>query len=60
VLGRFFAACWPAAGLKLELKPIEKWDFYTTVSTPDHVLTVQDRRPARFANLLLTIGVRMD
>ncbi len=49
-----------AAGLKLELKPIEKWDFYTTASTPDHVLTIQTADQQRFANLLLTIGVRMD
>ena len=47
-----------AAGLDLPLEPIFKWDFYASVATPDHVLTVQtgDQRP--FANLLLTIGVR--
>jgi L-fucose mutarotase len=48
------------AGLKLELQPIEKWDFYKAVSTPDHVLTIQTADQQRFANLLLTIGVRMD
>jgi L-fucose mutarotase len=48
------------AGLKLELEPIEKWDFYKAVSTPDHVLTIQTADQQRFANLLLTIGVRMD
>ena len=49
-----------AAGLKLDLEPIEKWDFYKAVSTPDHVLTIQTADQQRFANLLLTIGVRMD
>jgi L-fucose mutarotase len=48
------------AGLKLELEPIEKWEFYKAVSTPDHVLTIQTADQQRFANLLLTIGVRMD
>jgi L-fucose mutarotase len=49
-----------AAGLKLKLQPIEKWDFYAAVATPDHVLTIQTADQQRFANLLLTIGVRMD
>jgi L-fucose mutarotase len=48
------------AGLKLELEPIEKWEFYKAVNTPDHVLTIQTADQQRFANLLLTIGVRMD
>jgi L-fucose mutarotase len=48
-----------AAGLKLELKPIEKWAFYEAVRTPDHVLTIQTADQQRFANLLLSIGVRM-
>lgn len=46
--------------LDLSLKPIEKWDFYDAVSTPDHILTVQTADQQRFANILLTIGVRMD
>ena len=49
-----------AAGLDLELQPIEKWNFYKQVSTPDHVLTIQTADQQRFANLLLSIGVRMD
>jgi L-fucose mutarotase len=49
-----------AAGSGLTLEPIEKWDFYKAVATPDHVLTVQTADQQRFANLLLTIGVRMD
>ncbi|HEX4131061.1 MAG TPA: RbsD/FucU family protein [Pirellulales bacterium] len=49
-----------AAGLKLELEPIEKWHFYEAVTTADHVLTIQTADQQRFANLLLTIGVRMD
>jgi L-fucose mutarotase len=49
-----------AAGLNLVLKPIEKWAFYEAVATPDHVLTVQTADQQRYANILLTIGVRMD
>jgi L-fucose mutarotase len=48
------------AGLDLELEPIEKWDFYEAVATPDHVLTIQTADQQRFANVLLSIGVRMD
>jgi L-fucose mutarotase len=48
------------AGLGLELEPIEKWDFYKAVTTPDHVLTIQTADQQRFANLLLTIGVCME
>ena len=48
------------AGMKLELKPIEKWAFYKAVDTKDHVLTIQTADQQRFANLLLSIGVRMD
>jgi L-fucose mutarotase len=49
-----------AAGLALALEPIEKWAFYDAVATPDHVLTIQTADQQRFANVLLTIGVRMD
>jgi len=49
-----------AAGLRLELQPIEKWAFYDAVATDDHVLTVQTADQQRYANILLTIGVRMD
>ena len=48
------------AGLSIELEPIEKWDFYEAVRTNDHVLTIQTADQQRFANLLLSIGVRMD
>jgi L-fucose mutarotase len=48
------------AGLAVQLQPIEKWEFYKAVSTPDHVLTIQTADQQRFANLLLTMGVRMD
>jgi L-fucose mutarotase len=47
-------------GLSLELEPIDKWDFYEAVATPDHVLTIQTADQQRFANILLSIGVRMD
>jgi L-fucose mutarotase len=48
------------AGLKIELSPIEKWEFYKAVATPDHVLTIQTAEQHRYANLLLSVGVRMD
>jgi L-fucose mutarotase len=48
------------AGLSVQLQPIEKWEFYKAVATNDHVLTVQTADQQRFANLLLTVGVRMD
>jgi L-fucose mutarotase len=48
------------AKVNLPLQAIEKWDFYKAVETPDHVLTIQTADQQRFANLLLTIGVRMD
>jgi L-fucose mutarotase len=49
-----------AAGCNIELQPIEKWAFYEAVRTPDHVLTIQTADQQRFANLLLSVGVRMD
>lgn len=49
-----------AAGLDLPLQPTEKWKFYEAVTTPDHILTVQTADQQRYANLLLTVGVRMD
>ena len=48
------------AGLALELEPIEKWAFYKAVTTPDHILTIQTADQQRFANLLLTVGGRME
>lgn len=49
-----------AAGLPLALEPIDKWGFYDAVATADHVLTIQTGDQQRFANVLLSIGVRMD
>lgn len=46
--------------LSLELTQLEKWDFYKAVETPDHVLTIQTADQQRYANVLLTVGVRMD
>lgn len=46
------------AGLPTELKPIQKWDFYRAVESPDHVLTVQTADQALWANVLLTLGCR--
>ncbi|MBS0262699.1 MAG: RbsD/FucU family protein [Planctomycetes bacterium] len=48
------------AGLDLQLAPIEKWSFYDAVTTPDHVLTIQTADLQRYANILLSVGVRMD
>jgi L-fucose mutarotase len=48
------------AGMSLSLEPMEKWEFYKAVNTPDHVLTIQTADQGLFANLLLTIGVRRD
>ena len=48
------------AGLDLALQPIEKWSFYEAVATEDHVLTIQTADQQRYANILLSIGVRMD
>ena len=42
------------------IEPISKWDFYKAVESPDHVLTIQTADQQRYANLLLSIGVRMD
>ncbi len=48
------------AGLAVQLEPIDKWDFYKAVETPDHVLTIQTGDQQRFANILLSLGVRLD
>jgi L-fucose mutarotase len=34
--------------------------FYDAVATPDHVLTIQTADMQRFANILLSIGVRKE
>jgi L-fucose mutarotase len=47
------------AGLQLRLDPIEKWAFYDAVTTDDHILTIQTADQQRYANILLSIGVRM-
>jgi L-fucose mutarotase len=54
-----YRAILKAAGLALALEPIDKWDFYKAVETPDHVLTIQTADQQRFANILLSIGVRL-
>ncbi len=46
------------AGLQLTLEPIQKWEFYEAVASPDHVLTVQTGDQALWGNLLLTMGCR--
>ena len=46
------------AGMKLDLAPILKWDFYKEVTSPDHVLTIQTGDQALWANVLLGMGCR--
>jgi len=46
------------ARLKLTLEPILKWEFYKTVESTDHVLTIQTADQALWANVLLTMGCR--
>ena len=46
------------SGTDIELQPIQKWDFYEAVASPNLVLTIQTAEQALWANLLLTIGVR--
>jgi len=44
----------------VDLQPIERFEFYRTVQSLAHVLTIQTADQRLFANLLLTIGVRKD
>lgn len=44
--------------LAIELDPIDKWDFYEAVRSPDHVLTIQTAEQALWANVLLVVGCR--
>lgn len=47
------------SGLKLPIQPIQKWDFYKAVASPDHALTIQTGDQALWANVLLTMGCRV-
>lgn len=47
-----------AAGSKVSLEPIVKWDFYAAVASADHVLTIQTADTAPWANLLVSLGCR--
>ncbi len=49
-----------AAGMDLKLEPIQKWDFYEVVASPNHVLTIQTGDLALWANILLTMGCRQN
>jgi len=48
------------ANVNVSLDALEKWAFYDAVITEDHVLTIQTGDQQRYANLLLTLGVRME
>ena len=47
-----------SAGVELDLVPIQKWEFYEALASPDHVLTVQTADQSLWANVLLTMGCR--
>jgi L-fucose mutarotase len=47
-----------SAGLSLQLEPIQKWDFYESVASADHVLTIQTADQSLWANVLLVMGCR--
>jgi L-fucose mutarotase len=49
-----------SSGAKLTLEPVLKWDFYQHVESPDHILTIQTADQALWANVLLTLGCRVD
>ena len=53
-----FRAIAKDAGIAAPISPISKWDFYTAVESPDHILTVQTADQALWANVLLTVGCR--
>ncbi|MBM79709.1 MAG: transporter [Planctomycetaceae bacterium] len=53
-----YRSIFQAADLDLQLEPIDKWDFYEAVASPEHVLTIQTADQALWANLLLSIGCR--
>ena len=46
------------AGLSLTLDPIQKWEFYDAVNSPDHVLTIQTADQSLWANILIVMGCR--
>jgi L-fucose mutarotase len=46
--------------MPVELQPIERWEFYRAVRSPDHVLTIQTGDQRLFANLMLVVGVRKE
>ncbi|MBI2300719.1 MAG: transporter [Armatimonadetes bacterium] len=54
-----FRALLGAAGLDLELEPIERFAFYDTAGADDMALTIATADQRIYANLLLTIGVVM-
>jgi L-fucose mutarotase len=49
-----------ASGASLTLEPVLKWDFYQHVESADHILTIQTADQALWANVLLTLGCRVD
>ena len=54
-----YRAVFKNSAIDLELNPIEQFKFYESVTQPEHILTIQTADQALYANLLLTIGVRI-
>ena len=46
------------AQVSLQLEPIQKWEFYDALNSPDHVLTIQTADQSLWANIILVIGCR--
>ena len=55
-----YRAIFKNAAVDLELEPMDQFEFYKYVGEPEHVLTIQTADQALYANLLLSIGVRVD
>jgi len=55
-----FRAIFRQHAVPVKLEPIERFEFYRAVQSPEHVLTIQTGDQRIFANLLLTIGVRQE
>jgi len=54
-----FRSILKGGGFDGELTEIERFDFYDAAATDDVALTIQTGEQRIYANLLLTIGVRM-
>ncbi len=46
------------SNIEVDFGTIERFAFYEAAGQPDHVLTIQTADQQKFANILVTIGVR--